>query len=271
MEAQTGHEKYADQSPDGAKNPELAIKLTSGESYFGEITGEKDLQSNVSRIIESGSMHPSLTHCLTRADIAQVSLHAPYEASDGWLVTSITTFMAAGSEDSPLQALTSDLSLNKWVDYNEQHAYPYNARIVPLRLADCVVSIVISATTGDLDHAEFYRIHKLVLKLKDKEVRGDIEGPAPRGENYSTIINMTDFKTGFTPGCCSGCVRVPDIMEVRIEAGHNNGWFISSITTSVVDEENTQHKLTSDPQFEKWVDGNERYPYDATKHILTLG
>ena len=60
------------------------------------------------------------------------------------------------------------------------------------------------------------------------------------------------------------------IKEVYLEARGNDGWYIASIETYARENERYTN-LTADPDFNKWVDGDneDQYPYNAKKHLLT--
>lgn len=276
MEAHTGsrHKHYgANQNPIYGRNPQLAFKLKNGNTlYSAEIDDRKDYDSYVTRLISTSSVSPSLPGCITHDDIASMYLKAPYGGNDGWFVTFINIYTAESNE-SPYTLLTSNPSLNKWVDYDEQYKYPYNARLVPLKFPQleekCITSLKISAKTGDVGYAGFHMSkspHKIVLQLDDRELQGDIAGPAYRNREFNLVMDLsTDFDAGWD------CIKIADIVEVRLEAGGNDGWYLSEITTLVSIGGKPYKKLTSDPLFNRWLDGDEEYPYDATRLVLNLG
>ena len=61
-----------------------------------------------------------------------------------------------------------------------------------------------------------------------------------------------------------------DINEVSLVANGNDGWYIASISTYVKTSSSQYMLLTRNDNFNKWLDGNEQYPYNAKKHVLTF-
>lgn len=132
----------------------------------------------------------------------------------------------------------------------------------------CITQFKIEAKTGSERYSGFSSVnmngktHHIQLILKNGKVLvGDIKSPAYRGYPYSLEINLPIGGL---------CVSPADITQVKLKAGGNDGWKIESITTYAKDGAGTYVELTSDPTFNKWLDGNERYPYNAKEHILTM-
>ena len=216
--------------------------------------------------------------CVTRSDIKEVRLLAG--GNDGWYITSITTYIKEGQ--GAYQKLTSDENFDKWLDGDEEYRYQYNAKSLSLTLhapmpnsQHCITWLKISAQTGtgsnDPGFHPYYmngRTHYIQLLLHNKpSVRGSIRGSASAGMLYTLEMNFNrDFNIG------SGCVTRSDIKEVRLLAGGNDGWYITSITTYIKEGQGAYQTLTSDENFDKWLDGNEEYlyPYNAKQLILSL-
>ena len=133
MTAHTGSTSIygADQNPYWGENPKLTLHLLNNGKYSAELTGYKGYDSDLFyEFLLSSAFTPPLPTCVTQSDIIEVSLDAT--GGDGWFVTSIYTYRAKAGQT--YIALTSDPTLNKWVDINEAHLYPYNAKSIPLTL-----------------------------------------------------------------------------------------------------------------------------------------
>ena len=124
--------------------------------------------------------------------------------------------------------------------------------------------------TGDLFHAGylpiFHNTHQLVLHLYDgTELNADLSEPS--FTNYPYNVEL-DFARDFGS---PRCVIPYDISEVHLKAppGATDGWYIERINTySKSGSSDSYRLLTSDQHFEKWLDGDKEYPYDATDHVL---
>ena len=123
--------------------------------------------------------------------------------------------------------------------------------------------------TGDATYAASSDHHGLVIVLNNGS-KCEAELPnvnghdKPANKPYEVELSaQTDFQPSLV---CSK----EDIKEVYLEARGNDGWYIASIETFFW--ANQQYtKLTADPDFNKWLDGNQeyQYTYDAKKHVLT--
>jgi len=117
--------------------------------------------------------------------------------------------------------------------------------------------------TGDIYDARSNGSYALVIVLKDgSKCEADLPNYKKRNEPYEIELSaQSDFQPSLV---CSK----EDIKEVYLEARGIDGWYIVSIETYFW--ANQQYtRLTADPDFNKWVDANGEYPYDATKHVLT--
>ena len=272
LDAVTGEMNGAHQSPSYGANPLLVFNI-SGTRYSAEIGGDKNYATLVTREILVGSFNPSLPSCINRSDIESVYLQAPYDGTDGWFVVSVSTYTKTASEGYTL--LTSDKDLQKWIDYDEKDSYTYDATLVPLTIGgshddDCLTELEVKAKTGDIANAEFRsrfgRTHHIQLVLKNgTRLQGNLKS-ARKGLKYECTLS---FKTGLDAGTM--CVKIFDIQMVWLIAGTNDGWYITSISTYVKTATSGYRVLTEDKHFEQWLDGNEHYPYDAKKHLLSLG
>ena len=134
----------------------------------------------------------------------------------------------------------------------------------------CITQIKIEAMTGDFYWAGYLPIlrgtHQLILRLYDgTELRAELSEPS--FTNYPYNIEL-DFAQDFGS---SRCVVPYDISEIHLRAPPEatDGWYIKRINIySKSGPRDSYRLLTSDPQFEKWLDGDEEYPYDATDHLL---
>ncbi len=135
--------------------------------------------------------------------------------------------------------------------------------------SNCISTFRIRARTGNLPYSDFSSFyghtHYIHLLLRDERVlRGKLPSPAYRNTPY---IHDLPFTTTFA----DECIIQTEITQVKLVAGNNNGWYISSIVTYLL-QDNGISILTNNSNFFKWLDGNEAYfyPYDATQLVLTL-
>jgi len=138
-------------------------------------------------------------------------------------------------------------------------AFPYSLSI------DFITSVKVKAMTGDASYAESSNDHGLVIVLKNGR-KYEAKLPKYKARDRPYVIELS-AQSDFQP---SLVCRKEDIKDVYLEARGNDGWYIASIETYA--RKNGQYtKLTADPDFNKWVDGDEedQYQYDAKKHILT--
>jgi FtsP/CotA-like multicopper oxidase with cupredoxin domain len=267
VRAKTGDGRYEGQG--GSGNPKLEVLLTNGQKYRATLTGNKDRGSYVVREFEIGRDFQYGSNCWTRSQIAGVALVAG--GNDGWFVASFATYLA--NSDKPHVKLTCDQHFNKWVDGNNK--YPYDATYIYLSLFEsmpaehhCITRLKIEAQTATNYYAGFGSTsHHIQLVLRDGAViEGDLKGPAERGSPYTRELSL---EHDFSAWC--RCVKRSDIEHVKLVAGSNNGWLVSSIKTHYFTKEAWAFKeLTSDLNFNKWLDGDEKYTYDATQHFLSL-
>ena len=111
----------------------------------------------------------------------------------------------------------------------------------------------------------------LVLHLYNgTELHAALSKPASANSLYSVIL---DFDEDFGS---TMCILPYDISEVHLKASPKakDNWFIEQISTSYststkLNKKDDYRPLTNDPHFEKWLDGDGQYPYDATDHVLT--
>ena len=130
---------------------------------------------------------------------------------------------------------------------------------------ELITYVKVKAMTGDASYAESSDNHGLVIVLKNgSKYEAELPNYKARDRPYEIELSA---KSDFQPSLvCSKQY----IKEVYLVARGNDGWYITSIETYA--RKNEQYtKLTADPDFNKWVDGDEedQYPYDAKKHLLT--
>ena len=136
-------------------------------------------------------------------------------------------------------------------------AFAYSLSIV------LITYIKVEALTGDLSNAQSTDRHGLVIVLKNGS-KCEAELPNYKAQDRPYEIELS-AQRDFQPSLV--CSK-EGIKEVYLEARGNDGWYIASIETYFW--ANQQYtKLTADPVFNKWLDGNQQYPYDAKKHLLT--
>lgn len=143
----------------------------------------------------------------------------------------------------------------------------YSTLLFQFPHVDCISDLKLVVRTGSVTAAEFSNNnHKMVLKLKAKILTADIVPPTKRGSEYSAAFSMAkDFGE-------TGCVSRSDIMQVRIEAGGSDGWYIVNANTFITGTSGATDKLTTNPALNIWVDGDDEnlYSYDAKVLVLSL-
>jgi len=129
---------------------------------------------------------------------------------------------------------------------------------------DLITYIKVEAMTGDVYQAESTMRPGLVMVLKNgSKCEAELPNNKARNKPYEIELSaQSDFQPSLV--CSKEFIK-----EVYLEARSNDGWYIASIDTYTKANEGYT-KLTADPDFNKWLDGNEEYPYDAKKHILTM-
>ncbi|XP_067019270.1 uncharacterized protein [Acropora muricata] len=106
---------------------------------------------------------------------------------------------------------------------------------------------------------------ELVIVLNDgNQYKAELANDKREGERYQIELSVHNFEPSLI------CTH-EDIKEVYLKARGNDGWYVESIATYTAGTNRMYTKLTTDPGFTMWVDGDEeyRYPYNAKKHLLT--
>ena len=122
IEAMTGDAAYADSTSAHA----LVIVLKDGTNYEAELLGNKVQNQPYEIELSADSFEPRLI--TTKTEIEDVHLKAG--GTDGWYIASIDTY--ANTTEKPYTKLTADPHLNKWVDGDHAHHYPYDATWIAL-------------------------------------------------------------------------------------------------------------------------------------------
>ena len=127
-----------------------------------------------------------------------------------------------------------------------------------------ITYVKVEAMTGDVLDAESSSHHGLVIVLKNgSKYEAELPNNKSRNKPYKIELStQSDFQPSLV--CSKQYIK-----EVYLEARGNGGWYIASIETYTrVDEWYT--KLTTDPDFNKWVDGDQGVdcPYVAKKYLL---
>ena len=270
--ALTGNEELRlgeDQKPRWGANPQLEIVLNNGLKYRAEMKYDKYPGQRYEIELNAHSDFTPPLIC-THKDIKEVYLKAQGNAV--WYVASIDTY-TAGTNKMYLK-LTTDPGFSMWVDGNEEHLYPYNAKKHLLTNAvagSCISYIRVDAMTGDKYGASFsqkYRKnHLIVLILSDnKKLQAELEGPMIQHQPYMRELHFASrFHT-------TQCVSLSDIKEIHLQTqyGGNDGWYIASIRTSAKTGDKQYQDLTSDPHLDKWLQPNEEYKYSYNARDITL-
>ena len=265
MVAQTGSGESASQDPENGANPRLVLQTDSGDHYK-ELRGKKESGKEMTYELTRNKFSPNLPECLHEQDIKGVYLQAPLGGSDGWYVTSITTYVRP--IDMQYSKITSDLSFEKWVDYDEDNARLIHLSSVAKVAANCLTTLKISAMTGNHDNAGFstsYAQHKIALRLKNGQVSyATLTKSAYRNTPYD--LNL-DLSSAFSPSI--RCIQQADIKEVFLKYGGSrygrDTWLIASIRTSVTDTYGIDETLTNDQNYNHWL-----YYGNGGKRVLSL-
>ena len=94
--------------------------------------------------------------------------------------------------------------------------------------------------------------------------QAELNGSKYQGHQHEEDLNA---ESDFNPPLI--CTR-EKIRKVYLAARGNNRWYVASIDTYTAGSHRAFTKLTNDPGFSMWVDGNEEhYPYYAKEHLLT--
>ena len=176
VHAETGNVYAGSQYPYYGDNPILKIVLHNSATYDIELTGSKPQGSTYTKEF---AFDPQ--SCVRREDIKEVQLKAGVNGNDGWYISSINTYTAAGN-NRKYDLLTTDPGFTMWVDANEPHLYPYIATkhlLTKVVVSDCISYVKVEAKTGDEPYADVSGTnHLIVLKLEDDTgVQAEIEGP----------------------------------------------------------------------------------------------
>ena len=260
VEAMTGSDdplrRGKGQSSYYGKNPQLLIVLKNGRGYRAELHYRKTAgQKYTIQLGAKTAFEPRLA--CTHGDIDKVYLEA--QGGDGWYVASINTYTAGSNKI--FTELTTDPGFSMWVDIDEEHLYPYNARKLLLTNAvagSCITYIRVNAVMGHMYGAESstsytkYKSHMIVLTISNNQkYQAELEGPMYRGQSYVRELNFA-ARFGTT-----NCVSLSDIKEIHLKASGNKyeDWYISSIRTSAKTGVEQYMDLTSDPHLNKWLRG----------------
>ena len=195
-------------------NPELEIVLNNGIRYRAELKGNKYAgQPYEIELSVYSDFTPRLV--CTHDDIKEVYLQAP--GDDGWYVERIATYTAG--TDKTYTKLTTDPGFSMWVDSDEEHLYPYNAKTHLLTnavLGSCITYIRVVAMTGDEEGASFSKYygknHLIVLILSNnQQLQAQLEGPMTRNTLYMRDFHFLSwFQT-------TQCVSLSDIKEIHLK------------------------------------------------------
>ena len=130
---------------------------------------------------------------------------------------------------------------------------------------ELITYVKVEAMTGDTSNAGSCNHHCLVIVLTNgSKYEAVLRNYKARDKPYEIELSAQhDFQPSLI--CSKQYIK-----EVYLVARGNDEWYIASIETYTRENE-WYTKLTADPDFNKWVDGDEEeyYPYNAKKHLLT--
>ena len=134
--------------------------------------------------------------------------------------------------------------------------------------ARCINHLKIDALTGDRHFAGHYPFsgqHQVKLVLKDGEAQ-EIGIPGRMLPNQQYLQEI------FIGSLNGNCIRYGDIQEVHLLGTSYDGWYIASISTYTKTADGKHKLLSSDSNFEKWVDKDQEqeYQYNTRDIQLTL-
>ena len=119
--------------------------------------------------------------------------------------------------------------------------------------------------TSDPSFAESGHPHVLVIVLKNgSKYEAELKN-SKYTQPYMFEIELS-AQTDFQPSLV--CTK-KKIKEVYLEAKGNVGWYIAAIVTYTRTNKKPYTKLTTDLDFNKSLDGNGAYPYNAKRLVLT--
>ena len=138
-------------------------------------------------------------------------------------------------------------------------------------LAGCIYSIKLEAQTGNILHAgqnPYWGSNpELAIQLSDgTNYYAEISGIKLRNSYVFREFQLNSHFSPYPPSC----IKPHDIRQVSLEAKGNDGWFVKSINIYQKPIDQDYSTLTTDPELNKWVDGDGDYPYDAESVPLTL-
>lgn len=258
VKAKTGYDdplRYGEgQRSSYGANPQLLIVLKNGVEYRAELKYDKYRGYQYSIELNAKTDFTPQLSC-TRGDIDKVYLEA--RGGDGWYVESIDTYTAGSNRI--YTELTTDPGFSMWVDNDEEHLYPYNAKKLLLTYAvagSCITYVRVNAATGTMNGADSsysyskHQSHWVVLTLSNNQkFQAQLEGPMRKGESYVRDLNFVN-RFGTTQ-----CVSLSSVREIHLKSTSNDNWYISSIRTSAKTGVEQYMDLTSDPNLNKWLGG----------------
>ena len=255
--AQTSHGKSASQSPDRGANPQLVLQTEKGYHY-SELPGRKESGKETVFELSTSQFSPTLPKCLVKQEIKSVSLQARVHGNDGWHVASIATYVKSTSK--PYTQITSDQTLNRWVDYDQdEDRLVHLSSVVPTAQAyeRCLTKLRIAARTGSHHNAGFspsQANHKIGLKLKNGQIpKATLTKGGFPNQEYALELDLNAFLPSVQ------CIRRSDITAVSLFYGGpayytpETTWLIAGFATYVTDVTNIEQKLTDDPDFYGWL------------------
>ncbi|PFX15861.1 Laccase-16 [Stylophora pistillata] len=232
-----------DQLPKG--NLVLKVILNDNKVHQAELKGIKYQDPKYEKELNTESdFNPPLI--CTGKEIRKVNLTSP--RNNGWYVASIDTFTAGSNK--VYTKLTTDPGFSMWVDGNEEHHYPYQAKEHLLTNAvagSCITYVRVEAmTTGDMEMERKSYFLDFILS-QDQKIRAELAGYELQSQ--SSVLEL-NFASRFRP---KKCVSMSHIEEVRLQAPNQGdaNWYISSIRTSAKTGEDQYVDLTSDLQLNK--------------------
>lgn len=195
------------------------------------------------------------SYCLTRDNITKVYLEG--NKNDKWLVASVATYFAGSDEQ--FYPLTENLDLYEILDNNDEII------LTPFQEPQegCIHKILIVGSTGRdaNDHFSVPDKHSIVFTLVNgSQVPAILKKPAHSGKPYATTLTFA--------AASPECVRVSDINSVHLQAGSDDGWYISSLATAVQVGRNSVQALTEDTRIGSFIDTNNGRRKSIDLHCL---
>ena len=128
----------------------------------------------------------------------------------------------------------------------------------------CLVQLIVTASTSDIDDADSSEDHAIEIKVDDQQTRSRrLKGDEDKERKGSFVweFNLKDFNFA------DRCLKKDEIENVAIIQTGIDGWNIRSIQTHVIDSSGKVCLFTQNLSASRWIDadgGEDRRRFDLT-------